>query len=65
MNTDSAYLNLPWLHLRCGHFVYAGDDFRHVGEIIAIHNSATAKVRWLENNWLSEELLHELHRVNV
>lgn len=65
MNVSDAYLNLPWLHLRCGSFVYRHDDFRHLGEIVAIHNSATAKVRWSDTDWISFEPLHELRKVNV
>ena len=65
LSTSDAYLNLPWLHLRCGDYVYSGDDFRHIGRIEAIHNSATAKVIWSESGWISYEPLSELRKVKL
>jgi hypothetical protein len=62
---SDAYLNLPWLHLRCGDLVYLNGDYRHVGMITAIFNSATAKVIWKESGWISYEPLAELAKVKL
>jgi hypothetical protein len=51
------------LHWRIGDAVTLADDPRHVGEIEAIYNSASAKVRWRDTNWLSFESLSDLAEV--
>lgn len=53
-----------WMNLTCGDTVCAVDDPRHHGRIEAIANSATVKVRWNDNGFLSYLPLEDVRKVD-
>jgi hypothetical protein len=59
------YWDIPWLHLKLGDIVHRHDDERHHARIEAIHNSALARVTWLDTGWHSLEVLSELRKTEV
>jgi hypothetical protein len=45
-----------WLGFNCGDKVYREANPRHVGRIEAIRNSAYAKVRWDDHDWIEMDV---------
>lgn len=45
-----------WLGFNCGDRVYRESNPRHTGRIEAIRNSAFAKIRWDESNWIEMDV---------
>jgi hypothetical protein len=62
MNTNEAYRNIKWLHLRCGDRVCRTDDERHVGVVQAITHGIIVYVRWDTTNWLEYVHANELRK---
>jgi hypothetical protein len=53
-----------WMKLRCGDTVTEVDG-RHEGRVEAIIHSATIRVRWSDNGWISEFRLRDNALVNL
>jgi hypothetical protein len=53
-----------WMKFNCGDHVCTHDDPRHVGRIDYIDWSHTAKVRWLDNGFISHVPLSDLTLVS-
>lgn len=53
-----------WMKLRCGDTVTEVDG-RHEGRVESILNSATVRVRWKDNGWISEFRLRDNALVNI
>jgi hypothetical protein len=49
-----------YIELNVGDEVHRTDDPRHVGRVIAVFQTRTVKVRWLDNGWFSEEDVGDL-----
>jgi hypothetical protein len=63
MNTDEAYRNIKWLHLRCGDKVCRKDDPRHIGRVQSITSGIVVYVRWEDTAW--GEFLHGNELIKV
>lgn len=49
-----------WIGLNCGDHVMTTDDERHVGRVEAIFDGVTARVRWLDNGWITDFAIADL-----
>lgn len=53
-----------WIKFNCGDQVFNPSDMRHVGRVESIRSGVTARVRWNETGWLSDEPCRELLKFN-
>lgn len=51
-----------WTRLQIGQLVHREDDPAHLGRIEGIRWSIEIRVRWLDTNWVSEEVASDLVR---
>jgi hypothetical protein len=63
-NTDSDFGARYWLRARIGDPVFDVADPRHVGRIVRINWTTTARVRWLDTGWYSDLPIQDLRRAN-
>lgn len=52
-----------WIKVYCGDIVVDRRDPRHEGRVEAVIQGAYARVRWTENQWLSDIPLRHIQRV--